>query len=533
MSSSPQPSSPHAHLKEHSPHSSSAHTHEQARSGWGADLSAGFTVALIALPLCLGIAAASGFPPVAGVLSAIIGGVLGAFTGSAPLTIKGPAAGLIVIALGAVTELGYQATLAVGVVAALLQLLFALTKAGRFALIMPPSVIHGMMAAIGLIIMIKQLPIALGVVGAQGSPLQALSKLPEILLGAHPVALVTALLTLLVLTLWPHVKGPLSRLPAPLVALFVALPISLYTDLAHPHHLLFMGQEADVGPELLVSLPHDFLGAITTPDFSKIFIGASINYIIAFALIGAVESLLSVLAVDQLDPRKQASDLNRDLRSTALINLVTASIGGLPVISEIVRSKANVSAGAQSGKANAAHGVALLIFLVLLPEVLHLIPLAALAAMLLKVGGQLAHPRALLHMKREGAEQLTIFVTTALVTLIEDLLVGVGIGLVLKVIFALMKGVSFKNLARCELTREERGEELHITISGSLAFTHALAISDAFKGVAEGSWRLVTLDVSGCSVVDSAVMLRVKQLSGEWPHSELNLIGAELPHEHH
>ena len=330
-----------------------------------ADLTAGVLVFLIALPLSLGIAVASGFPAVAGVLTAIVGGLVASFLGSAPLTIKGPAAGLIVVVLGAVTELGqgdmavgYRRALAVGVVAAGLQIIFAQLRAGRLAVLMPPSVVHGMLAAIGVIIVAKQVPVVLGVLGAKGAPLSMLAHVPDYVQHLNPMIFGVGAVALAILIGWPRLPVPaLKRLPAPLVVIILVVPLTIVFHLNVEHDYDFMTWHEHVGPAWLVTLPGRLLDAVTLPDFSAVFSPVSLKYIAMFALVGTVESLLSVVAVDALDPQKRTSNLDKDLRATGIANLAVSFIGGLPMISEIVRSRANIDAGAQTARANFVHGL--------------------------------------------------------------------------------------------------------------------------------------------------------------------------------
>jgi len=340
-----------------------------------ADLRAGFLVFLIALPLCLGIAMASSFPPVAGILSAIVGGLVATFIGSAPLTIKGPAAGLIVIAIGAVQDLGqgdvvlgYQRALAVGVLAAVIQILLSFVRAATVGIAMSPSVVHGMLAAIGIIIISKQAHTVLGVTPEGKEPLHLLAEIPESVMHANPEIVALGLVALLILFAWPLIRTRWAKaIPGPVVVLAVTVPLALIFDLGHQHNYSLLSHSYHVGPEFLVTLPGSLLDAVTFPDFSVAFSATSLKYVVMFALVGTIESTLSVIAVDSLDPEKRPSGLNMDLFATGAGNLVSAAIGGLPMISEIVRSKANVDAGARSGWANFSHATFLLLFVALAP----------------------------------------------------------------------------------------------------------------------------------------------------------------------
>ena len=255
-----------------------------ARAGIRADIVSGFLVFLIALPLCLGIAMASGFPPVAGLITAIVGGVLVSHLGSARLTIKGPAAGLIVIALGAVTELGrgdmaagYRRALAVGVVAGAIQVVLALVRAGVLGDLMPRSVVHGMLAAIGVIILSKQTHTLLGVAPHAKEPLELIAEIPHSVANANVVVTIVGVVALLILFGMPAIRLPwMKKVPAPMAVLIVAVPLALVFDFRHAHAVGFAGHSYDVGPRALVQLPGNLLSAVTFPDFGEITSGTSI-----------------------------------------------------------------------------------------------------------------------------------------------------------------------------------------------------------------------------------------------------------------
>lgn len=498
------------------------------------DLTAGFLVFLIALPLCLGIAMASGFPPVAGVLTAIVGGVIVTFLGSARLTIKGPAAGLIVIAIGAVQDLGggdmflgYRRALAVGMMAAGAQIVFALLGAASLGAAMSPSVVHGMLAAIGVIIIAKQAHTVLGVSPDAKEPFELLAEVPRSLMHNNPEIMLIGALSLLILFGWPQIRARWAKMvPAPMVVLAFAIPLSLFFDLDHSHTYSFAGHAYQLGPRFLVDLPGGIMSAIALPDFSVALTGTSLKYVVMFALVGTIESTLSVIAVDSLDPQKRVSNLNRDLFVVGLGNLISASIGGLPMISEIVRSKANIDAGAQSRWANFFHGVFLLAFVALVPGLLHRIPLSALAAMLVYTGARLASPREFSHARALGLDQLALFLTTLIVTLATDLLIGVAVGLTLKIALHLLRGATPGSLLAASIEVQKGDGELRIVVGRAATFATVLRMRQVLADVPDGIERVV-VDLHDVRLVDHTFLERVYAMADEWPKAQLVLEGLE------
>lgn len=494
----------------------------------------GFLVFLIALPLCLGISMASGFPPVAGVLTAIVGGVIVTLLGSSPLTIKGPAAGLIVIALGAVQELGqgdamtgYRRALAVGAMAAALQIIFALVRAASVGVAMSPSVVHGMLAAIGVIIVSKQAHTAMGVGPHSKEPLELLAEIPNSIAHMNPEIAIIGVVSLIILFGLPMIRSAwVKKIPAPIVVLLVAVPLGVAFDLADEHVYTMVGHDYHVGPNFLVQLPGNLLSAVQFPDFSVAFTAASFKYTVMFALVGTIESTLSVIAVDAMDPKKRASNLDRDMLAVGVGNLICALIGGLPMISEIVRSKANIDAGAQGRASNFFHGLYLLLFVALAPTLLQKIPLAALAAMLIYTGARLASPSEFKHAMHLGRDQFFLFLATMLVTLATDLLIGVAVGIVLKFVLHLLRGVRIGDLFRPRIEREDTDEEITLILHGAATFTNLLSVRKNLRNLSSTITR-VTIDLRNVKLVDHTFQKRLAAMSDEWETTELVLIGAD------
>lgn len=483
------------------------------------DALAGFLVFLVALPLSLGIAMASGFPPIAGVITAILGGLLGVFVGSAPMTIKGPAAGLIVIVAGAVQELGggdpmhgYRRALAVGVVAAVLQIGLALLRSGRLGEVFPVSVVHGMLAAIGVIIFARQAHVMLGVKPEAAEPLELLAELPLSIAHMNPAVALIGLSCLAILVLLPRLS---RRVPGPLVVLLVSIPLGQALGLGAGADLVWGARSFHVGPEHLVRLPGSLWSAVTLPDFSAVSDPAFSRYVLMYTLVGTIESLLSAKAVDSLDPLRRRADLDRDLLAVGVANLVAAAVGGLPMISEIVRSSANAASGGRTAWSNFFHGASLLLFVVCVPGLVQMIPLAALAAMLVHTGARLASPRELQHTWVIGREQVAIFLSTLVVTLATDLLVGVAAGIGVKLLLHLYHGAPLRSLLRAPVQVEEQSDEVVVQIRDAAVFSNYLSIGPALRRAVLAGASTVVVDLEAVNLVDHTVMEKLEELKLE------------------
>jgi MFS superfamily sulfate permease-like transporter len=489
---------------------------------WKADGISGFLVFLIALPLCLGISMASGFPPFAGVLTAVIGGlVVTAFMGS-PITIKGPAAGLIVIVLGAVEELGhgdpvrgYHMALAVGVVAGVLQVGFGILRAGKLGDFFPTAAVHGMLAAIGIIIAAKQVHVALGVKPQSKDALGAILEIPRSFAHANPAIATIGIVSLAILFLWPLVKTSWSKkIPAQILVLLVAIPLGSLFGLDHSHDARVLGlHEQHVGPEFLVKVPEQLSSIINFPDFSGVFSGTSLKYVMMFALVGSLESLLSAKAIDSLDPWRRKSNLDKDLIAVGAGNTLSSLLGGLPMISEIVRSSANIQNGAKTRWSNFFHGLFLLGCVALVPGIVHRIPLAALAAMLVYTGCRLASPKEFAHAYKVGRDQLAIFVTTILATLATDLLVGIAVGVLLKLVLHLARGVKIAHIVKPSVVIETDEAGHVVRISNAALFTNYLAIKSKLDALPKNVHLVV--DLRETYLVDHSVLTHLEAMRSE------------------
>ncbi len=473
------------------------------KENFSTDAVSGFIVFLLALPLSLGIAKASEFPPIMGLVTAIIGGIVVSFFMGSKLTIKGPAAGLIVIVAGAVNEFGGGETgwhLALGamVAAGIVQMLFGVFKLGKLADFFPLSAIHGMLAAIGLIIIAKQIPVLLDVAPAltKGKgPLALIASIPTFIGHLDPKATLIGVLCLIIMLGWPFIKNPIiKKIPAPLVVLIIAIPAELAMDFQTTEPAYALVHIGNLMENIKINV-----------DFSGVSqIGLFIKYVVMFALVGTLESLLTVKAIDMLDPYRRKSDANKDLIAVGIGNTIAAILGGLPMISEVARSSSNVNNGAKTRWANFFHGFFILAFVLLASHLIELIPNTALAAMLITVGIKLTHPKEFIHTFSIGKEQLSIFLITIFFTLYEDLLVGIAAGIALKIIIHLVNGLPIGSLFKAPTLVSFEGDDYLVEIDKSAVFTNYLGIKSKLDAIPAGF--NVTIDLKNTRLVDHSVM---------------------------
>ncbi|MCF8463584.1 MAG: SulP family inorganic anion transporter [Flavobacteriales bacterium] len=490
------------------------------KENWSSDMLSGFMVFLLALPLSLGIAKASGFPPAMGVFTAMVGGLFTSFFNVGKLTIKGPAAGLITVCSAAIIEfggpeVGWPVVCGIIVVMAVIQVLSGFLKVGSLSDFFPHSAVHGMLAAIGIIIIAKQIPVLLGddpsLYKGEG-PIELLMDIPKFVMNAHWHIAVVGLIGLAIMFTLPMLKiNFVKKIPAPMVVLLMAIPLSLFWHFdttEDSYSLVHIG---------------DFWSTVKmNADFSHIAEFAFWKYVFMFFFVSSLESLLTVKAVDGLDPYKRVSDYNGDLKAQGVGNMVSGLLGGLPMISEVVRSGSNVGFGAKTKWSNFFHGIFLLLAMILIIPLIELIPNAALAAMLIFAGYRLAAPKEFIHTYHVGKEQLAIFVITIIVTLVEDLLLGVAAGILVKMLFHLVNGASVGDLFKVNYVLEKKPDgSILISLSRAAIFSNLIGFKKVLVDLPEK--QAVTIDLSKTKLVDHSFMAFITHFQRQYNENEGNM----------
>ena len=408
---------------------------------WQGDLVAALSVALIALPLSLGIALAAGAPAMAGIFSAIVGGVVTTFYRGGHISVNGPAKGVIgVILLGiALMDDGsgqaFNYVLAAVVVSGAIQALLGVLKLGRLADIFHSTVIHGILAAIGIIIFAKQIHVAMGTHSDDSSIVQNLVDAFILLPQANPFVLVISLAGLLLLLFHSKTSNKVfGLLPGPIWVIALSIPFVYLFNFFEVQNLSLFGNAYEVGPHLLLDIPDSIMDSIMHPNFSKINTIEFWTTVFSLLIITSIESLAIAKAVDKIDPYKRKTDLNKDLTGIGLSTMVAGFIGGLPIIAVIIRSTVNIHNGAKTKWSNMYQGLLLLVFIVILGPVLRQVPLCAFAILLVYTGFKLASPAVFKQAYSQGPEQLVFFIGTMVLTLYTNLLVGLVGGLLLVLI---------------------------------------------------------------------------------------------------
>ncbi|MBL4677045.1 MAG: SulP family inorganic anion transporter [Mucilaginibacter sp.] len=469
------------------------------------DIPSGLVVFLVALPLCLGIALASGAPLFSGLLAGIVGGiVVGTLSGS-QLSVAGPAAGLTVIVLNSITKLGsFEAFLLCIMIAGAMQIILGLVKAGTIANYFPSSVIEGMLAAIGIILIMKQFPHAVGYdkdfEGDEDfSQMDTENTFSGILYALRKInygAVIIAAVSLAIMIYWPKIKK-VAVIPAPL--LVVVVGTTLAAVFAGTGFALLDKQYVQIP---VVNSTGEFFGLFKSPNFEGIKNKEVWIVAATIAIVASLETLLSLEAVDKIDPIKRISPTNRELIAQGAGNLVSGFLGGLPMTAVIVRSSANVGAGARTKMSAIFHGFLLLICLLAIPTLLNKIPLSCLAAILLTVGYKLARISLFKHVWHKGLDQFIPFVVTILAVVLTDLLMGVGIGMLVGIFYILR--TNMRNPYFYHISSRGGKDTITIKLAEEVSFLNKAAIQVTLTGLPKGSD--VVIDGSNSRYIDPDVL---------------------------
>jgi MFS superfamily sulfate permease-like transporter len=493
------------------------------------DLPAGLSVSLVALPLCLGIALASGAPLYAGLLSGIIGGLVVSIISGSQLAVSGPAAGLTTLVAASIVSLGdYKVFLLAVIVAGLFQLLLALLKLGVIANYFPSSVIKGMLAAIGIILISKQIPIALGYnqpdFGISSflnffSTEHFLSNLDSF---NHRITWGAILITLVSLVALILLQLPFARklkvIPAPLLAVIVGIITNF----------VFANTIADFSLKhtQLVNIPSNIFSSISFPDFTKLLGNTEIwKDGIFIGLLATLETLLCIEAIDKLDSHNRITPVNRELIAQGIGNVACGLLGAIPITAVVVRGSANVDAGARTKFSAFTHGLFLLLAVLLVPFLLNKIPYASLAAILILTGYNLTKPKLYRNMWSLGLKQFLPFMLTVIAILATDLLIGVSIGLLLSTYFIVRN--NFKAEYKINKKVLNGIETEYIKLNSNITFLNKVSLKKALDEVVE--YSVLTIDGSECNFIDFDILEIISEYESKAKdrHIELHLIGIE------
>ncbi len=476
---------------------------------------AGFVVSLIALPLALGLAVASGFPMMAGIVTAVVGGVLVAVFGGSYVTITGPGYGLVVVLLSAVTilgdgdiQLGYLYALSAVIISGGLLMLFGFLRFGALSDFFPATAIQGMLSAIGVTLLLKQFYVMLGDMKTKGSVLELFLGLPKLFKSlldpadGQLYAVGIGVISLFIMFFYSRITHRGFRLiPAPMWVILLALGFDLYFSV--------LGFENPINKKLLISLPNNVLSSIPSPNFSKWQEPVFWGFVLSITLVSSIESLLSIKAVDKLDPEKRRSNINKDLRALGIATIVSGFLGGMNVGTVISRSSVNVNNQATNRSSNFFHAVFLLLFVIVFQKQLGRIPFTSLAAILVYTGYKLTAPAIFVRMFRIGKEQLFIFLTTVVSTLLTDLITGILIGVLATFLVHVLLNKAFwlfsRNLLKPNVLmyKESETQRYYVSVIHFCTFLNFYKLKAKLDKVPQT--ERVVVDFSLCTFVDHTV----------------------------
>ena len=498
---------------------------------WQADVIAAISVSLIALPLSLGIALAAGAPAMAGILSAIVGGIVTTLYRGGHVSVNGPAKGVIAVILFGITVMddgsgqAFNFVLAAIVVSGAIQVVLGVLKLGRLADIFHSSVIHGLLAAIGIIIFAKQIHVALGTKSESSSIIQNLIDAVLFLPNANPFVVVISFVGLLLLLFHSKISFRVFQFfPAPIWVITLSIPFAYIFNFFEPHTLDFIGKTYEVGPYLLLDIPNSFSDSILHPNFGKIETVEFWTTVISILIITSIESLAIAKAVDKIDPYKRKTDLNKDLTGIGLSTMIAGFVGGLPIIAVIIRSTVNIHNGAKTKWSNLYQGGFLLLLIVVLGPIMKQVPLCAFAILLVYTGFKLASPSVFKQVYNQGPEQLIFFVFTMVLTLYTNLLIGLLGGLLLVMVSHMLLAKEpihrfFNMIYQSGSSIEENQDgSFELKIKGIANFLGVLKVDKLIKNIPSGV--NVNIDLSETRLVGMTYMeyssRLLKNAKGQW-----------------
>lgn len=478
------------------------------------DVLAGVVVFLVALPLCIGIALASNAPPLAGVVAGIVAGLIVGPLSGAQVTISGPAAGLTAVVAAEISAIGsFEGLLVAVALAGVIQIALGILRGGFIKSFVPVSVVRGLLSAIGVILILKQIPHLFGhdtdpegeMSFFQPDRQNTFSELFEILGDLHPGSIVVGLASLAIIYLWGRITFlKRTSVPAPLVVVLFGVVCSLCFDR--------IGGTWIIGATHKVNVPvsetiRGFFGLLQNPDFSQIMNPAVSSAAFAIALVGSLQTLLTLEAVDRLDREKRSTSPNRELVAQGIGNIISGMAGGLPMTCEIVRSSVNIDAGARTKRSAILHGALLAISVVLLPRAINLIPLSALAAILIATGLKLASPQVVAELWRAGKYQFIPWLVTLLAIVLTDPLIGILIGLAVSTIFILWSNL--RKPMRLVVEHHLGGDVTRIELASQVSFLNRAALRKEFDNVESGKHFLV--DAHDTVYIDPDILALIKE----------------------
>ena len=491
---------------------------KQFLEGLPKNIFSGFVVSLIALPLGLGLAIASEAPPIAGIIAAIAGGIVVSILGGSHLTITGPGNGLVIVILSAIVGMGggdlyqgYLYTLAAIILSGLLLFIFGVFRLGALSEFFPTTALQGMLAAIGVGILAKQFHVMLGFTDVKGNTINQLIMIPvsikNLLINpSKEIILASAIgvLGLVFLFLYTRIRNSVFQLiPAPMWVVIVSIGVMYYYD-------LIQKTPEVLGSNLMITLPDNLMASLPRPDFGNILNSDFMGYTLSITLVAVIESLLSIKAVDKLDPLKRRSNINKDLRALGIATVVSGFFGGLNVVTVIARSSVNVNNGGNNRSANFFHAAFLVLFILLFAKQIQKIPMPALAAILVYTGYRLAAPENLFRIYKIGKEQAIIFLTTLVSTLMTSLTTGILLGIIATILVHIILNKSLVLFSRNWLKPnvlmylEEETGNYYVSVKNFCSFLNFFKLKAKLDEIPPSAHAII--DFSLCEFVDHTVM---------------------------